>query len=1162
MKKTLLAGASLAVMFTAASALAAEYSGKVETTPNNSFYIESGSTLRDADFALEAKGTEQTANRVSFGAYEADNTITVLGDNSIKDFATVEPGTDNAKTTFAGGGNLSVEGYMTSTRNANVDFSDVNLTFKKGEAGAVVGDNGALVLDNDTTAFKVGNVNFTDGTRISLYKAQAGENSEEASGEASNMQIAAGKTVTFEGNNKIAPSGGDYAKNQFNIKGENDSNINVNGNVKVAINTSVDGANLNIDTDSALNPARMELADNSVVLDIKNSNVNMAGAPDGKLNGITGDAGTVNLGENTNVNISKGAGIAVSDINVNDGAVVNASGYMEVYNQANPQWQAGSIIEGLNEININQGATVNIADGAQIVTGYNSNTTDGGFINVAGTVNMSGDNALVRASSKKDGTATSTLNVSGAINILKESVGIIASRLTEVVPEGIVKVAGGSTLNLLQDMNRGAAADEAPEGDNAKFNVAGSLVNNGIINAEKTDITIKGDASDVQAEGGKYIADNGTLNGGLILSGKDNSAKDGDTQIAAAPKADFSGANIVKGNIDNTRGLITVRKDASLTLGEGSKVANNGIIDLSGTLNGTVEGSGNISVQDSAAHVISFSGNSLEIKADTASSRLVDAESTAKQIYVSKDAALTLDNENLKTAELVTYGTANLGVDYNSNAKVGNSGTLNLASNTLTGNVALWGNSNLVFNVDKTKSADGSVQQAGGKIFGAIATYLNSGETAVINPVLDFNAGNGTYQYADSISKASGELSLDLTNNNVLYNVAFDESDKSVLNVAKKSSGEVASDVVSAGGNAGNANTVNAWVGGNSNPSALTGASKAMAEHLNTLAQTNPGALIDAVTALAPETAATVQSVSTENANQIFSAVGSRLSGGSISTGGEGMSSGDGFFKRGAMWVQGLVNHSKLDDTRKAKGFDADSQGIALGAEKYVNDDVKLGLGYAYTSSDIDGFLRSTDVDTHTAIAYGEYKPSNWYVNGIATYGWSDYSEKKNVAGMRVNADYDVDSIGLQALTGYDFNVNGTQLTPEAGLRYVNIRQDSYRDTSGQKVSENTSDILTGVIGAKIKKEFVFDNGMTIRPEARLAMTYDMVNDANNSVVTLANGSAYSVNGQALDRLGWEAGAGLSADVNENVELSLGYEGKFRDHYKDHTGLINAKYKF
>ena len=85
---------------------------------------------------------------------------------------------------------------------------------------------------------------------------------------------------------------------------------------------------------------------------------------------------------------------------------------------------------------------------------------------------------------------------------------------------------------------------------------------------------------------------------------------------------------------------------------------------------------------------------------------------------------------------------------------------------------------------------------------------------------------------------------------------------------------------------------------------------------------------------------------------------------------------------------------------------------------------------------------------------------------------------------------------------------------------------------------------------------------MNIKPEARIAATYDLMNDDVNSVVTLANGSAYMVEGDALDRFGMEFGAGVTTEVNDNVEFALGYEGKFREDYQDHTGLVNLKYKF
>lgn len=204
MKKTLLAGASMAVLLTASNALAAEYTGNVETTVGKTFTVEAGSTIKDATFDLKAEGSnEADASRVGF--VDAGE-ISVSGENTFRDFVTFEGNTKfNANEGEAA--KMNVEGYLTSTRNAEVDLSAVDLTVKKGDGeSTIVGSDGALVLDNDTTAFKVGNTTFEDGTRISLYKAAAGENGDAASGDASNLAIAADKTVTFKGNNKIAAS--------------------------------------------------------------------------------------------------------------------------------------------------------------------------------------------------------------------------------------------------------------------------------------------------------------------------------------------------------------------------------------------------------------------------------------------------------------------------------------------------------------------------------------------------------------------------------------------------------------------------------------------------------------------------------------------------------------------------------------------------------------------------------------------------------------------------------------------------------------------------------------------------------------------------------------------------------------------------------------------
>lgn len=557
---------------------------------------------------------------------------------------------------------------------------------------------------------------------------------------------------------------------------------------------------------------------------------------------------------------------------------------------------------------------------------------------------------------------------------------------------------------------------------------------------------------------------------------------------------------------------------------------------------------------------------------------------TGKQAEISSSKNVNINGGTINIAEGSTLGIYGGNDQTPTTAQLGSASILNI-SGTL--DTSLNGNGTINFNSNSGKitgdvnMTNGGIMNVGlnNAVIDGDATF-NSGSTLKLEIA---DSGNGSLQAANITGKEGSKLALNITKKmeigQTLEDVALLKGNvdnhftNEISNNRYKVTSEdgknfdityenSASDVVAdAGGSANNAQTAEAW-DTLAQSSTTSANAKAVASVLNDLSQNNEQAYVAALTAVAPEVAPMVQKTQTETANQVFGAVSTRLTGGSISTGGEGMSSGDNIFERAAMWVQGMFNKSKLDDTSKAKGFDADSAGVAFGAEKFVTDDTKIGIGYAYTNTDIDGFMRSTDVDTHTAILYGEYKPSNWYVNGIATYGWSDYSEDKSVAGVGVKADYDVETFGLQAMTGYDMNVNGLGFTPEVGLRYVHIKQDAYTDSADQRVSANDSDILTGVIGAKVSKSWELSNGMLIKPEARIAATYDLFNDDVNSVVTLANGSAYAVEGEALDRFGMEFGAGITAEVDDNVELSLGYEGKFREDYQDHTGLINAKYKF
>ena len=370
--------------------------------------------------------------------------------------------------------------------------------------------------------------------------------------------------------------------------------------------------------------------------------------------------------------------------------------------------------------------------------------------------------------------------------------------------------------------------------------------------------------------------------------------------------------------------------------------------------------------------------------------------------------------------------------------------------------------------------------------------------------------------------------------------------------------------VIMDGGTENNANTANAWLEGNSFANGSEAAK--VYDELDYLSQYGQGSeYVDALTALAPDAAPLVRSLTTENSNQIFNTVQNRLEGGSslrMKPGragryARGLASGD-MYREDAIWVQGLYNHSELSDTKEAKGFEIDSYGGAIGLDNYVTDSLKLGIGYAYTHGDISGFLRDTDVDTHTGFVYGEFKPNRWFLNAIASYSFASYDEEKRVSTFKVKGDYDVNAFGAQVMTGYKMGY----VTPELGVRYLNVKQDAYEDSIGQRVDAVSNDVLTGVFGIRIKQDFFPNRGFSIRPEVHVAATYDFVQDDAVSVVSLPNGSVYQIEGENLDKFGLEAGAGLTLDVGNRLEMAVSYEGKFRKDYTDHSGLVNMKFKF
>lgn len=759
--------------------------------------------------------------------------------------------------------------------------------------------------------------------------------------------------------------------------------------------------------------------------------------------------------------------------------------------------------------------------------------------------------------------------ISGAFSFTDSNVDISGSSTLSKGNSGDMLFSGGS-LNLGTPGDTGDISKISHSGSTGSIRLSnvGTAILSGKSSIERTgtggDIVVnstglvmKDEASlNVSTASGKIVFSSAVaqLSGKASIQATGNSNEvviENNSNVTMADESSISAEHVYVsngGSLELTGSAkITAPGDASVSDSEGVKVVASSVIMSE---NARIEG--DVSLENGG--FLGMSGNAeidgdLNTKSTTGYSTISIGSTSGGSSDVTINGSIDISQSVLS---ILNGNTLRLGAGSNNSFKNGSYLSLGTGKLDLNGgNLTMSGDSTLTLRI-ASESEYGQILNAG---------KIDIKPGAGLDVSIDKNVVSKGQTKAFQI--LSGTVEGDWVNLNRRYKFEYDTDKQdgwyNVTQVAD--AGDI---VIMDGGTENNANTANAWLEGNNFANGSEAAK--VYDELDYLSQYGQGSeYVDALTALAPDAAPLVRSLTTENSNQIFSTVQNRLEGGSslrMKPGragryARGLASGD-MYREDAIWVQGLYNHSELSDTKEAKGFEIDSYGGAIGLDNYVTDSLKLGIGYAYTHGDISGFLRDTDVDTHTGFVYGEFKPNRWFLNAIASYSFASYDEEKRVSTFKVKGDYDVNAFGAQVMTGYKMGY----VTPELGVRYLNVKQDAYEDSIGQRVDAVSNDVLTGVFGIRIKQDFFPNRGFSIRPEVHVAATYDFVQDDAISVVSLPNGSVYQIEGENLDKFGLEAGAGLTLDVGNRLEMAVSYEGKFRKDYTDHSGLVNMKFKF
>ncbi len=660
-----------------------------------------------------------------------------------------------------------------------------------------------------------------------------------------------------------------------------------------------------------------------------------------------------------------------------------------------------------------------------------------------------------------------------------------------------------------------------------------------------------GSIGKVWVDGSTFESNTSATRGGALSSrnAADGNNKDATLDITnttfTANKAATEGGAIDNYlyNSNNAAGSVYV---ANSTFDK-NEAANGGAIYNHGEL-GKNEQAAAITVKDS-----SFTGNT--------------ATTNGGAIYNMAQAVLNLEGNNT-FADNTANGVAN--DIYNDGTLNINSGTTTLAGG-ITGSGSLNVKSSAVLNLGQTSAQAGNIVFDNGATlaveFGNNAMGNLKANTITIGESESDSAKLLVTLSRDFLTDTTG-ISHDLTNgtattngsfamadaSNALYDVTFDNN---VVTAVRKTQEETSQEIIAAGGNSNDINVINAFT--TSSDMGSEAANKT-ADIINNLAQTDVTAAVQAANAVAPEVASAKQVVHGSVTREVFNSLTTRMD--TVAQAPSAFALGDDQTVRNqgnyAVWMQGLLNKSHKEATA-TDAFTGRSTGLAFGVDGWVAEDILLGAGYAYTHTNVSTTGRHDRILGDNFFLYGQYRPSQFFVQASLGYGNSKYEEDKYLPGLNVDADYHIKSYSAQAVAGYEVTEN---VIPTFGLRYLNLQQEGYTDSSDQSVAAEQNNFFTGILGVTLKNEYRLSSALELLPQVHAGLSYDLVADQAQGNVVLPNGSNYSVKGERLHRLGFEAGASVAARLADNWEALLGYEGNFRQDYSSHTGTLKVRYMF
>lgn len=266
------------------------------------------------------------------------------------------------------------------------------------------------------------------------------------------------------------------------------------------------------------------------------------------------------------------------------------------------------------------------------------------------------------------------------------------------------------------------------------------------------------------------------------------------------------------------------------------------------------------------------------------------------------------------------------------------------------------------------------------------------------------------------------------------------------------------------------------------------------------------------------------------------------------------------------IWAKYIHTKEDIDGLSVANfgaDYDAQYNGIVVGADLYKNGKATVGAALTYVDGNINGNTLAArtknDATYYGASIYGGIQNEDSAVVGDISYlhGKNDITQYNSGVTLTADAKSDAFSIGVRAEKSVKAGVG--KFVPYAGIRYMHLGAGNYTNSIGMAYDGDDMNLWLLPVGVKYSAD-VKAGGWTIRPIAEVGYVWNMGDRDATQTVSLngaSDGFGYDVadNGSYIGRFVVEA-------EKANVTYGLGYEYQKGDSVKANKWMANVNWSF